>query len=60
MVGFIFYLLINKYHSSFIFKIETYTDHPIWWHYLCISVPHKLTRPNTAFLLIDGGSNRDQ
>ena len=41
-------------------KIETFTDHPIWWHYLCISVPHKLTRPNTAFMIIDGGHNGDQ
>ncbi|CAF4525160.1 unnamed protein product [Rotaria sp. Silwood2] len=38
---------------------ETFSDRPIWWHYLCISVPKKLTRPNAAFMLIDGGSNRD-
>ncbi|CAF1001048.1 unnamed protein product [Adineta steineri] len=38
---------------------ETVTDHPIWWHYLCISVPHKLTRPNSAFMIIDGGHNTD-
>jgi PhoPQ-activated pathogenicity-related protein len=38
---------------------ETFTDKPIWWHYLCISVPHKLTRPNTAFMIIDGGHNTD-
>jgi len=36
---------------------ETVTNRPIWWHYLCISVPHKLTRPNSAFMLIDGGGN---
>ncbi|CAF1002204.1 unnamed protein product [Rotaria sordida] len=38
---------------------ETVTDHPIWWHYLCISVPLKLTRPNSAYMLIDGGHNSD-
>ncbi|CAF3414533.1 unnamed protein product [Rotaria sp. Silwood1] len=38
---------------------ETFSDRPIWWHYLCISVPNKLTRPNAAFMLIDGGSSKD-
>jgi PhoPQ-activated pathogenicity-related protein len=38
---------------------ETFSDRPIWWHYLCISVPKKLTRPKSAFLLIDGGHNTD-
>ncbi|CAF1644495.1 unnamed protein product [Adineta ricciae] len=38
---------------------EKFSSRPIWWHYLCISVPHKLTRPNTAFMLIDGGSNNN-
>jgi len=38
---------------------ETFSNRPIWWHYLCISVPHKLTRPDAAFMLIDGGSNNN-
>ncbi|CAF3956686.1 unnamed protein product, partial [Rotaria sordida] len=38
---------------------ETFSSRPIWWHYLCITVPNQLTRPNTAFMLIDGGSNTD-
>ncbi|CAF3515250.1 unnamed protein product [Adineta steineri] len=38
---------------------EKFSSRPIWWHYLCISVPHKLTRPNNAFMLIDGGSNNN-
>ncbi|CAF0973466.1 unnamed protein product [Adineta ricciae] len=38
---------------------ESFTDHPIWWHYLCITVPNKLTRPNSAFMIIDGGHNTD-
>ena len=33
---------------------ETVTTKPIWWHFLCISVPDKITRPDAAFLLIDG------
>ncbi|CAF0836916.1 unnamed protein product [Adineta ricciae] len=38
---------------------ENYSSRSIWWHYLCITVPKKLTRPDTAFLFIDGGSNND-
>ncbi|CAF3739734.1 unnamed protein product [Rotaria magnacalcarata] len=38
---------------------ERFSSRSIWWHYLCITVPNRLTRPNTAFLLIDGGSNTD-
>ncbi|CAF3581131.1 unnamed protein product [Rotaria sp. Silwood1] len=39
---------------------ETFSSRPIWWHYLCVIIPHKLTRPNTAFMLIDQGSNTDR
>lgn len=39
--------------------LETFSNRPIWWHYLCISIPHKLTRPDAAFMLIDGGSNNN-
>lgn len=38
---------------------ETVSTRPIWWHYLCISVPRKFVRPNSAFLFIDGGHNTD-
>ena len=38
---------------------ETFTTNPIWWHYLCITVPDKITRPDTGFIFIDGGSNKD-
>ncbi len=44
---------------DFFSNLETYSNRPIWWHYLCITVPHKLTRPNSAFMLIDGGSNNN-
>ncbi|CAF0982013.1 unnamed protein product [Adineta steineri] len=39
---------------------ETYSSRPIWWHYLCITVPNKITRPNSAYMLIDQGSNNDR
>ena len=39
--------------------LETFSTRPIWWHYLCITVPYVIKRPNAAFMLIDGGTNRD-
>lgn len=38
---------------------ETFSSRPIWWHYLCIAVPKKLIRSDSAFMLIDGGDNTD-
>jgi PhoPQ-activated pathogenicity-related protein len=38
---------------------ETYVTNPIWWHYLCVTVPDKVTRPDASFILIDGGANTD-
>lgn len=55
------WLSTYKILSLMYFKtiVETFSNRPIWWHYLCISVPHRITRPNAAFMLIDGGSNRN-
>jgi PhoPQ-activated pathogenicity-related protein len=36
---------------------ETIVVNPIWWHYLTICIPDVITRPDAAFVLIDGGSN---
>jgi PhoPQ-activated pathogenicity-related protein len=36
--------------------IETVTVKPIWWHYLAITIPDRITRPDAGFLLIEGGS----
>lgn len=38
---------------------ESFSNRAIWWHYLCITVPKKLTRTNAAYMLIDGGDNTD-
>jgi PhoPQ-activated pathogenicity-related protein len=38
---------------------ETVSSQPIWWHYLCVTVPDVITKPDAAFLLIDGGLNND-
>ncbi|XP_071108310.1 autocrine proliferation repressor protein A-like [Haliotis cracherodii] len=38
-------------------KDETVVTNPIWWHYLTITVPDKLVFKDSAFILIDGGSN---
>lgn len=36
---------------------ETIVSNPIWWHFLSITIPNNLTRPDASFILIDGGSN---
>ena len=33
---------------------ETVTTNPIWWHFLCVTIPDKIIRSDAAFLLIDG------
>ena len=38
---------------------ETFVKNPIWWHEVVISIPDKITRPGSAFMLIDGGKNQD-
>lgn len=53
-------LRANENQIDFLsFALETFSSRPIWWHYLCISVPHVIKRPNAGFLLIDGGSNNN-
>ena len=42
---------------NFNYFAETVLDRPIWWHYLCITIPIKITKPDVGYLLIDGGSN---
>ncbi|KAK3579248.1 hypothetical protein CHS0354_033325 [Potamilus streckersoni] len=39
-------------------KDESILNHPVWWHYLTITMPDKVVF-DTAFLFIDGGSNDD-
>ena len=36
---------------------ETIVSNPIWWHFLCVTIPDKIIRPDAAFLLIDEGYN---
>jgi PhoPQ-activated pathogenicity-related protein len=38
---------------------ETIVSNPVWWHYLSITVPDEIERPDAAFVFIDGGSNTD-
>ncbi|KAK3579247.1 hypothetical protein CHS0354_033324 [Potamilus streckersoni] len=39
-------------------KDERFVDRPIWWHYLTVTIPDKMVF-DSAYLLIDGGSNSD-
>ena len=56
MVGYKLYVL-NM--TSQKWMDETYVVNPIWWHYLVITIPDKITRPDAGLVLIDGGSNND-
>jgi hypothetical protein len=47
----------NKRNKELCFSKESYSSRSIWWHYLCITVPNKLTRANSGFMLIDQGNN---
>lgn len=38
---------------------ESIVANPIWWHYLCITIPDKLEITDAAVLWIDGGKNTD-
>ncbi|KAL3877091.1 hypothetical protein ACJMK2_034846 [Sinanodonta woodiana] len=40
-------------------KDESILDHPVWWHYLTITIPDKVVF-DSAFLFIDGGYNDDR
>lgn len=38
---------------------ESVVTNPIWWHYLCITIPDALVIKDAAVLWIDGGRNTD-
>jgi hypothetical protein len=44
---------------SYCFCLASYSSQPIWWHYMIITVPKVIKRPNVALLLISGGTNND-
>lgn len=48
------------YHSVYFLLKETFSSRSIWWHYMCITIPNKITRPKSGVLFIDGGSNTDR
>jgi PhoPQ-activated pathogenicity-related protein len=39
---------------------ESWVQNPVWWHFVSITVPDKLTRPDAAMLVIDGGGMGDE
>ncbi|RNA42959.1 autocrine proliferation repressor A-like [Brachionus plicatilis] len=39
---------------------ESLVDRPVWWHYLTISIPNKVSRKDAALLWIGEGSNKDK
>lgn len=36
---------------------ETVVKNPIWWHFLCITIPDKIVRSDAAFMVISNGDN---
>ena len=38
---------------------ESYVKNPVWWHYVVLTVPDKITRPKAGIVIIDGGKNDD-
>lgn len=38
---------------------EKVTTNPIWWHFLSVTVPDKVTRESGAFIYVEGGSNNN-
>lgn len=64
------YEIIGRYHgpaytnyiinmTSQKWKSDAVSDRSVWWHYLTITIPHKITHIDSAFLFIDGDSNTD-
>lgn len=64
------YTLLTSYnlteYNLFVFNFtsqqwydESVSSRSIWWHYLCITVPNIITKPDVGFLFIDGNSNTD-
>jgi len=39
--------------------LASFSSRPIWWHYMFITVPKIIKRPNNGFLLIGGAHNTD-
>ena len=43
-----------------VYAAETFSDRPIWWHDMVISVPTKIIDPSVAFIYIGSGSNEPE
>ena len=57
MVGYKLYVL-NMTSQKWL--DETIVSNPIWWHYLVVTIPDKITRPDAGLLLIDDGDNKQE
>lgn len=38
---------------------ESVVTNPIWWHFLCVTIPDKIQITDAAALWIDGGNNNN-
>ncbi|RMZ97242.1 autocrine proliferation repressor A-like [Brachionus plicatilis] len=59
MVEFVDYKLYYINMTSQKWQNESIVDRPIWWHWMSVSVPNKITRPDASFIFIGGNNNND-
>ncbi|ESO89129.1 hypothetical protein LOTGIDRAFT_154212 [Lottia gigantea] len=57
---------VHEDHTLYILNMTSQTwltaeisTQPIWWHYLTVTIPHKIRYPDAAFMFIEGGSNHN-
>ena len=42
--------------ASFL-RADSMVTRSVWWHQMGIAIPNEISREDTAFLFVDGGSN---
>ncbi|CAD5123088.1 DgyrCDS11464 [Dimorphilus gyrociliatus] len=45
--------------TSQMWRNETDSDHPVWWHWLAVAVPNDLKHGSDGFIYIGSGNNRN-
>ncbi|CAF0930838.1 unnamed protein product [Brachionus calyciflorus] len=53
------YKLVYINMTSQKWQDESIVDRPIWWHWLSVCIPNKISRPDASFIYIGGKSNGD-
>ena len=48
--------IVTENAEEFVARISDLQSQPVWWHYLTITIPHKIDT-DSAFFVIRGGNN---